>query len=171
MNYIAEPTDNPLEAGELYEGRTVCFSNVLTNPNNIGVLDASRRNCTAGVWKATINNSLNYYDKNGYMLDATGSIVTPNVRLYGVTSSTLNITESQAITRSGGSTVTITDLSAKDQFALAAMEAIINGIPNPLAVDDGTIVLIATKAYKFAQAMLQVASMARSADEASSSSS
>lgn len=172
MNYIVNPTQNPLDRSQLYEGRTVCYSNVLSHPNNVGILKASRDNATAGVWEATINNTLCYFDKNGYLLDEKGVVITGSgaQRLYGVVvSDDLDIDDSQSTTRGSG-TVTITSLMAKDHFAIAAMQSIINTIPNTLAMDDATIVLVATKAYKIAQAMLQVGSLARELDSSEGSS-
>lgn len=168
VNYEIRATDNPLQSNDLYEGRVVCFNDVQLNPNRVGILRKNLNSNTSVVWLATINN-INYnFDKNGYVLSDGGRT---NTRLYGIVTTSgfdLNVDTNKAITRGSGTsevTSTISTLTPKDHFAICALEALIGSIPNAIAMDDGTILMLATKSYKIAQAMLRVATLARAVDE------
>lgn len=172
--YDIAPTDNHLKSSELYVGRTVCFANVSTNPNLVGVLVRSTDSTINGVWSATINNVKYIFDKNGNCLNTPSGENVSNYRLYGIkTNVDLDITDSSTITRGAGSnavTTTLNSLIPKDQFAICAMEALIATMPNAISMDDATILLLATKSYKIAQAMLYIGTLARGADAQSSQS-
>lgn len=162
MNYDIHPTQNPLDKNDLYEGRTVCFNNVQTNPNNIGILLADRGFSADIIWKATINNVVYHFYVDGVCFEDNTK------RLYGVeTNVNLDVNTNNSITRGEGESATTTTLSSitpKDEFAMYALEALINTIPHPLAMDDSTILSLAIKAYKISQAMLYIGTLARGAD-------
>lgn len=160
--YDIRPTESPLNRNQLYAGRTVCFQGVTTNPNLVGTLVDGDKNGHSAYWKATINNVLYSFDIDGKCLEDSSKV------LYGVvTDIDLEFSESSSITRGSGAderTTTLTSLIPKDQFAIAIIESLLNNIPNVLAIDDATIMALAIKAYKIAQAMLYVATAVRGAD-------
>lgn len=172
--YDIKPTEYPLTEKELFVGRTVCFKDVETNPNNIGTLVKAEPNNKHEAWIVTINNVRYAYDVNNYRLPEGYLNYNPNditARLYGIkTDINLNLSNSSTVTRGEGSeetSTTLTSLIAKDQFAIAAMQSILSSIQNLLSIDDATIMAVAVKSYKIAQAMLSVGTLARKEDEKS----
>ena len=172
-SYNIVPTPNPLSSTELVEGINVCFSNVTTNPNNIGFLESSKKVPGAkGIWTAVINGVREYFDAKGVRL--VGSGFSGNPCLYGVLSNG-EIDPTRATSRSRGAqeqghsdTVSLTYMTPKDYFACEALNALLQKIDNPLSMSDGTIASIAAKCYKIAQAMAVEAYGSRENDNASS---
>lgn len=162
MNYDIQATANPLTKSDLYEGRTVCLSNVNTNPNNIGILVKSNSSDKLIKWQASINNVVYHFDSNGKCKE-NNSIV-----LYGIrTTVNLDLTTDSSITRGAGAESVVTSLNSlipKDQFAICALEALISTMPNAISMDDSTILSLAIKSYKISQAMLYIGTLARAAD-------
>lgn len=170
--YNIKVTTNPLSENELYDGKIVCLDGVATNPNKTGILQKAKRYGLNGIrWEAVINGVNREFNSIGAYLNA------PNVPvLYGVESITmLDPTTSTSTTRSSGGegksdVVSLVSMTPKDYFACHALTALIQRVDNPLAMDDGTIALIAAKSYKIAQAMAIEAYGSRENDNASSSS-
>lgn len=174
-SYKIVPTANPLSGEQLYAGRTVCYSDLTTNPNNVGILEDSRSiPGSKGVWTAVINGVREYFNIIGAKIE--NNVVGTTPVLYGVLSDgDIDPTLSNASTRSStvpgeSNTVSITYMLPKDYFAAEALNALIIKHPAPLSMDDGTIALIAAKAYKIAAAMAKEAYGSRENDPSSSQS-
>lgn len=174
-SYKIVPTTNPLSSEQLYAGRTVCYSDITTNPNNVGILEDSRSiPGSKGVWTAVINGVREYFNIIGAKIE--NNVVGTTPVLYGVLSDgDIDPTLSNASTRTStvpgeSNTVSITYMLPKDYFAAEALNALIMKHPAPLSMDDGTIALIAAKAYKIAAAMAKEAYDSRENDPSSSQS-
>lgn len=170
-NYNILPTVKALDGSELYIGRTVCFKDVVSDTNNIGILEKAYPNERNAVWAVNINNIRYTYTADNYKLPKGRSgydSTDVTYRLYGIeTSNDLIIEDTNKVTR-GDKDVTLSTLNVKDNFAIAAMQGIISNIPNPLSMDNATIMTIAVKSYKIAEAMCNVGAYARTEDSSSS---
>lgn len=60
--------------------------------------------------------------------------------------------------------VTLTDVEARDRFAIAALEVMMGRVDNADAVDDATILRLCRAAYRWAQGMMVAAADSRSGD-------
>lgn len=167
-NYKVEPTANPLTADKLYEGLMVCFSDVTTNPNRVGILEKTTTtiNSVRYPWAATIDSVRYEFDRDGCLPGTTTPV------LYGVVSDgSLDPTTDTYESRAGGQgesdKVSLKTMYPKDYFACHALNALIQTLDNPLAINDGTIALLAAKSYKIAQAMAKEAYESRENDAAS----
>lgn len=172
-SYKIVPTANPLKGDQLYAGRTVCYNNVTTNPNNVGILEESKLVPGAkGVWTAVINGVREYFNVAGAKIE--NNVVSTTPILYGVLNDgDIDPTLSNASTRTStvpgqSNTVSISYMLPKDYFAAEALNALIISQSSPLSMDDGTIALIAAKAYKIAAAMAKEAYGSRENDPDSS---
>lgn len=174
-NYSVIQTQYPLSASDLYEGRVVCLNGVHNNPNLSGVLeDAKKVQGARGTWTAMINGTRYCFNNVGVIISPSGQGTSP--ALYGVLSDgeiDPTIHNAQARPMVGyeeSDTVSISYMIPKDYFACHALNALINKLDNPLSMNDGTIALLASKAYKIAAAMAIEAYNSRENDPASSSS-
>ena len=174
-SYKISPTANPLSSEQLYAGRTVCYSDLTTNPNNVGILEDSRNVPGAkGVWTAVINGVREYFNILGAKIE-NNTVGTVSI-LYGVLSDgDVDPTVHNSQTRGStvpeeSNTVSVTYMLPKDYFAAEALNALLIKHPSPLSMDDGTIALIAAKAYKRAAAMAKEAYGSRENDPSSSQS-
>lgn len=147
-----------LDRDELQIGKTVCFKTISTDTNEFGQLQKSD-NTSKGVYMAYLNGTKYYFDNNG------NCATDDNIAIYGVTSPSLSIEETSKVTRSSGDTVSMNTLLPKDYFAIEAMGMLLNNVDNVESIDDATVYALVTKAYKIAQAMIDVGSDARTADE------
>lgn len=170
-NYSTTKTANPLSPEMMYDGLVVCFADVQTNPNLVGVLE--RINDPTAVWKANMNGKDYTFDRNGGIV-SPASEATTTASLYGVLSDgDIDPTQSTSRTRGASAqgeanTVSITTMTPKDHFACEALNALIMRHPNPLSMNDGQIALLAAKAYKIASAMAKEAYGSRQNDKDSS---
>lgn len=170
--YNIEVTTSPLSENELYAGKVVCLQGIATNPNKTGILQRAKRYGLNGIrWEAVINGVNREFNAIGAELSNPNTPI-----LYGVLSiEDLNPTTDTTITRTVGvegksNSVSLLNMTPKDYFACHALTALIQRVDNPLAMDDGTIALVAAKSYKIAQAMAIEAYGSRENDNASSAS-
>ena len=114
------------------------------------------------------------------LLDGTGKVVqsTPATGWLGMTVQVVTAVMGSdtgigtQITRSTGAgadaqhgaEVTLTDVEARDRFAIAALEVMMGRVDNADAVDDATILRLCRAAYRWAQGMMVAAADSRSGD-------
>lgn len=160
-----------LDHQTLIEGMTVCFNTIANNPNAVGILE--RGSEIERKWKATIDGITYLFDANGVsIVPVSGKqLYEPkfnNIESGGGDSIALSrragITRSATDSQTEQNVVSITSLSAKDTFAVHAMQALIGGFKNPLSINDGTIAIICAKSYKIAEGMMLQATEARKND-------
>lgn len=167
-NYGVTPTANPLTADLLYEGKVVCFADVQSNPNKVGILSKNGRQFDKLIYEAVINGTRYLFDKDG-RINGVGNRVLYGVLSDGDIDPTISTAKTRGASAQGESnTVSLNTMSPKDYFACEALNALIRSYPNPLAMDDGIIATMAAKSYKIAQAMAKEAYGSRQNDKSSS---
>lgn len=168
--YNVKATENPLEEEDLYEGRIVCLSNVVTDPNETGILHQSNPLGVNGIyWTTVINGIKKEFTKTGAYRERPFVPVLYGVEAISNIDPTIRTSNTRTISEPGKSnTVSLLTMTPKDYFACHALTALIQRVENPLGMDDGTITLIAAKCYKIAQAMAVQAYGSRENDNASS---
>lgn len=165
--YSIIPTTNPLTADLLYEGKVVCFNDIQTNPNNVGILNKNGKHLDNLIYEAVINNTRYVFDKDG-KINGLGNPVLYGVLSNGDIDPTISTAKTRGASEQGeANTVSLTTMSPKDYFACEALNALIMSHPNPLSMDDGTIATMAAKSYKIAQAMAKEAYGSRQNDKKS----
>lgn len=172
-DYNIKATANPLGISDLYAGRTVYICDTANaentvDVNNIGILELAK-NIPNATWIVIIKDTKQLYNEYGYnLLYIIEGTQEDKARLYGIEAKNkIDIDTSSTVTRGDGEEVTKTTMSSlipKDEFAIAAMQAIIPTIPNTISMDDATIYSLAVKSYKIAEAMINIGTLARSAD-------
>lgn len=167
-SYSVTPTANPLTADLLYEGKVVCFADVQSNPNKVGILSKNGRQVDKLIYEAVINGTRYLFDKDG-RINGFGNRVLYGVLSDGDIDPTISTAKTRGASAQGeANTVSLNTMSPKDYFACEALNALIRSYPNPLAMDDGTIATMAAKSYKIAQAMAKEAYGSRQNDKSSS---
>lgn len=167
-NYGVTPTANPLTADLLYEGKVVCFADVQSNPNKVGILSKNGRQFDKLIYEAVINGTRYLFDKDG-RINGVGNRVLYGVLSDGDIDPTISTNKTRGASAQGeANTVSLNTMSPKDYFACEALNALIRSYPNPLAMDDGIIATMAAKSYKIAQAMAKEAYGSRQNDKSSS---
>lgn len=173
--YIKEGTIVAVKSG-------VSDRNITTNQTGSGVehwFGIAERNINVdndelrNAYKANINGSYYYFNKEGILASNTSS--QPSADVYIVVSGDISGEVSKGVVEegyerdlsnagdnatrfgedTGGAPMTI--LRPKDQFALAAMQSLIQSMPNPIGMSYGTINMIAEISYSVAEAMFEKA--------------
>lgn len=167
VRYIVKASTYPVDKKDLQEGLAVCFSDVAQHPNNVGVLTGTPMgNVERGKWYASIGGTIYSFTNTGLCIQDSNKVLYEPEYVSGdltvnKQNSTRSIDEQQHIVFT-----TIVNMLPKDNFAMAAMQALIEKYKgDALSMTNGTISAIAAKAYLFGQAMFYQASLAREADK------
>ena len=151
----------PIEAGMVG-----CFSNSTYKINDTGILkDKSYNSATnAPKWSCKIGGKEYIFDNNGHCTDDIDGDETHH--LYIVASS-INVAEGNKVTgmtravTEEEKVVSVDSLTVRDNFAIAALQALICKHENPIECSTATCKYISDKAYEFANAMMLSSSEAR----------
>lgn len=116
-------------------------------------------------YKGRIGNKTYFYNSNGE--ESSGKSIN---KLF-IVQATLAITEGTVATKGGSDdseNIGIDVLQPREQFAMAALQGILNNIKDPLLLDNGKINLIADISFKIAQSMINTAADYRAATKVES---
>ena len=122
---------------------------------------------TSNKYKVVIDGKTAIVDKEGNLLSCTpaGSFVAS--QKFKLATTTLTETVGNSITRSRGqvpghtNTAVISQLEARDHFAVQILNAMLMNAGNPVEFDDANIALYTRSAYRWAEGMMQAAANAR----------